>query len=102
MTQRRTRLSHARWLEHIYAQEASGLSSREYCLTHDLREGSFLSHRTRACRKNSTAGGGGFTEVRLGGGSGLRLSPVGAAWSLELDRGFDPETLRRFLGVLGA
>lgn len=103
MTERRKRMSHALWMEQINAQEASGLSVAEYCQSHNLTVASFVFHRSRARRKGTvSAEAGGFTEVRIGGGSGLRLSPSGGAWSLELDRDFDAETLRRFLGVLGA
>lgn len=103
MTERRKRMSHALWTEHLEAQEASGVSVADYCRVHDLSVASFAYHRSRARRAGSvTSDVAGFTEVRLGAGSGLRISPAGGAWSLELDRDFDAETLRRFLGVLGA
>jgi hypothetical protein len=103
MTERRKRMSHARWIEHLETQEASGVSVAEYCQSQNLAVASFMYHRSRARRAGGVSSAvSGFTEVRLGVGSGLRLSPAGGAWSLELDRDFDAVTLRRFLGVLGA
>jgi hypothetical protein len=103
MTERRKRMSHSHWIEHLETQEASGVSVAEYCRVHDLSVASFVYHRGRVRRAGAVSTDvAGFTEVRLGVGSGLRLSPAGGAWSLELDRDFDADTLRRFLRVLGA
>lgn len=102
MTHRRKRMKHAQWRTHIESQTVSGLSVEEYCQAHDLGAASFQHHLGRMRRESSgESGGGGFTELRRVG-VGLRVKGPGGAWTLELDPGFDAETLHRFLAVVGA
>lgn len=100
MTNRRKRMSHDEWIVIIEAQKTSGLPLDEYCKQHDLGKASFLYHRSRVRKTDESRDSkAGFTEIQTYG-SGLRLKGPGGAWTLELDPGFDPQVLRRFLGAL--
>jgi hypothetical protein len=97
MTTRRKRMSHAQWRGHIEAQKKSDLTVEAYCLSHDLGMASFHQHRSRMRKEQEhSPTSGGFVELRPAS-SGLKLLDPSGGWVLELEAGFDPATLQRFL-----
>jgi hypothetical protein len=68
MTERRKRMSHARWIEHLETQEASGVSVAEYCQSQNLAVASFMFHRLcPVLRKSGWESAAAFGSLRQAG-----------------------------------
>ncbi|MCB9658385.1 MAG: hypothetical protein H6726_12120 [Sandaracinaceae bacterium] len=103
------------WPDHVRAWRASGDTARAYCAAHGLNVNRLWSWSARmqdekkAARKIAKSGAGirmalvrptrpTVTATSVTRGTGVRLS-VGAV-RVEVERGFDEETLSRVLAVL--
>jgi len=84
------------WTDSVERQAASGMSGRAWCRENEVNLDRFYSWR----RKLAASSAGGFIKLRTGSEeAGIRIR-LGAEPSIEVDRGFDPATLRAVLAAL--
>ena len=97
-----TEARHNHWRTIIDNQAASGLNIAEYCRENHIRDSCFYTWRRKLREQQSFTGG--FVELKAGrlskAASGIRIQ-VDAKLAIEVDRGFDPFTLRAVLETLG-
>jgi len=91
------------WEDHLRAWQESGMSQAGYCRQHGLSDKSFLYWKKRHGRAGVSVS---LVEVpafqatpMLPGCRPLRLM-LGNRYGIEIERGFDEETLGRLLQVL--
>ena len=102
MMSREERVAHWRGLVEKHAE--SGLSATTFCRDHDLKREHFYRWRRRFRDRpirNSVSDG--FLELVPSSEqshSGVRLH-IGDGVSIEVERGFDPHTLRSVIEVVG-
>ena len=93
---------HIHWRTIIDTQAASGMNIAEYCRESQIRTSCFYTWRRKLREQQSLTGG--FVELKAGrlskAASGIRIS-LGGKLSLEVERGFDPFTLRAVVETLG-
>ena len=88
------------WRTIIENQTTSGMSIAEYCRDAQIRPGYFYRWRRRLSEQQPS---GGFLELVPGGlheaASGVRIH-LNARFAVEVQRGFDPSTLRTVVETL--
>ena len=91
------------WEHHVATWQTSGLSQMGYCREHGLSQKSFVYWKKRVSIDPATLS---LVELPLPGQipvypscTPLRLL-IGGRYCIEIDRGFDGETLRRVMEVL--
>jgi hypothetical protein len=87
------------WEHHLERWQGSGLSQAEYCRRHGLSAKTFGYHKRRIeksplCLVEVPLAAAVYTPPRP-----LRLT-VGLRYTIEIEAGFDSDTLRRLLEVL--
>lgn len=89
------------WEGHVHGWRSSGLTQAAYCREHGLRIKSFgyWKRKLTACAAPLT-----LVEVPVSAAifpfpKPIRLN-IGEKYRIEIERGFDSETLRRLIGVL--
>lgn len=91
----------AHWRTIIENQAASGMSIAGYCRDAQIRPSYFYTWRRRLTEQRPSAGG--FLELIPGrlteAASGIRIH-LGAQLSIEVERRFDPLTLRAVIEAL--
>jgi transposase-like protein len=91
----------AHWLAIIEKQAASGMSTAAYCRDTQIKPSNFYTWRRRLREQQPCPGG--FLELIPGtltdAASGIRIR-LGAKLAIEVDRGFDPFTLRAIVETL--
>ena len=88
------------WRAIIENQATSGVSIAAYCRNAQIKPSYFYTWRRRLKEQQSCAGG--FLELipgRLTAASGIRVH-LGARLAVEVERGFDPFTLRTVVETL--
>jgi hypothetical protein len=93
----------AHWRTLIEKQTESGLSGAAFCRQHHLKVSQFYRWHRRFRKDRDQGPSSGFMElVPLSGqtASGIRIH-IRDGVSIELDRGFDPLTLRNAIEALG-
>ena len=93
---KREKLSHERWCELIQEQAAGNQTVATFCQEQGITEHSFYRHK----RQMREAGGGGFKEIALKGGTGIRVVVDSDSSHIEVDRGFDAALLRDVMAAL--
>ena len=96
---------HAFWKTHVGAWEQSGIGQSEYCRRQELKIRVFGYWKRKLCRKVSDLT---FVPVAIKAtytprnqpGTALRLV-IGNNYGIEVGDGFNPDTLRGVLHVLG-
>ena len=90
------------WKEHVHGWQESGLSQKEYCRQNNLRENQLTYWKKRFATAESPVS---LVELNLSGPFSPNHSPLrlnlGNAFQIEVDRGFDPVTLKQLIYVLG-
>jgi hypothetical protein len=92
----------ARWQGLVAEQTQSGMSAAAFCKEKQLNLHGFYSWRRRFRAESAPQGTGSFLELVPSSkirDSGVRIC-LGERLSIELDRGFDPLTLRNAIDVL--
>jgi hypothetical protein len=92
----------AHWSTLIEKQTKSGLSAAAFCREHHINADRFYAWRRRLAPKQIPDPHGGFLQLiptSKGRESGIRVV-VDRAIAIELDRGFDPATLRAAVETL--
>lgn len=89
------------WERHVSQWRESGMSQMGYCRQEGLSHKSFVYWKKRVSGTNAVIS---LVELPLQSpehrvSSPLRLR-IGGLYCIEIERGFDAETLRRVLGVL--
>jgi hypothetical protein len=93
---KRERLSHERWCELIERQAAGNQTVATFCQEQGITEHSFYRHK----RRMREPGGGGFREIALTGGTGIRIVVDSDSSHIEVERGFDAVLLRDVMAAL--
>jgi transposase-like protein len=92
----------AHWRAIIENQATSGMSITAYCRDAQIKPSYFYTWRRRLKKQQPCSGG--FLELIPGSltvaASGIRIR-MGAKLSIEVERGFDPFTLRAVVETLG-
>ena len=92
------------WREKMAEYEKGDLTVREFCARDGLREVQFYYWR-RALKAGGKKKEGGFVELLspagANGGAGISIR-IDERLSIELERGFDAETLKAALRAMGA
>ncbi|MBW1735839.1 MAG: transposase [Deltaproteobacteria bacterium] len=93
------------WQRIIEQQEASGLSGAAFCREHQINPHAFYRWRRRLRTEQDSQGTqSGFYQLvpctSQSQGSGVHIH-LGQSLRIELDRGFDPFTLRTVLEAVG-
>ena len=91
------------WKEQVQLWQESGLSQKEYCRQNDLRENQLTYWKKRYIKTESSIS---LVELTLSGShfSSQNHSPLKVnlgEYQIEVDRGFDPVTLKQVIYVLG-
>jgi hypothetical protein len=92
----------AYWQDLVHAHRRSGLDVTSFCRDHQINRQRFYLWRQRVQTQAKEAGA--FLELvpsSRSGESGIRLR-LDPSLSIELDRGFDPATLKQVLAALQA
>jgi len=90
------------WRAIIESQATSGMSIAAYCRDSQIKQSYFYTWRRRLREQQSCAGGflelipGRLTEAAT---SGIRIR-LGGKFAIEVERGFDPFTLRAVVETL--
>lgn len=90
-------LSHEGWCELIGEQSAGEQTISAFCRERGLAQHSFYCHRRRMREEMSS---GGFQQISLSQGSGVRLMLDREGWRVEVRRGFDAACLREVVEAL--
>ena len=95
------------WKEQVQLWQESGLSQKEYCRQHNLRENQLTYWKKRYVKTESAVSlvelklsSSHCVSLNLSGRSALRLN-LGRGYQVEVDNGFDPVTLKQLIYVLG-
>ena len=94
---------YAHWREVVEKQKTSGLSIAEYCRNQQIRSNVFYAWRRRIQKRQVVKPG--FIELRSSASSvsgtdtGIRIVTA-TGFHIEVNRGFDPLTLRSVLACL--
>ncbi|MEJ2726881.1 MAG: hypothetical protein P8175_20055 [Deltaproteobacteria bacterium] len=97
---REERVTH--WQRRVQEQAQSGMSAAAFCKDHQINLQRFYSWRRRFMVQSDAQTTGGFLELVPSSkvhGSGIRIR-LDERLSIELDRGFDPSSLRNAIDVL--
>jgi transposase-like protein len=92
------------WQDLVNEHSRSGLSVTSFCQDHQINPQRFYLWRQRFQAQAQTPMTGAFLELvpsSRSGESGIRLR-LDPGLSIELDRGFDPATLKQVLAALRA
>ena len=90
---------HAHWREVLETQKTSGLSIADYCRSRDIRTNVFYAWRRRIQKRQMP--GSGFVELQSlvsDNDTGIRI--VSGNLCIEVQRNFDPTTLRSVVACL--
>jgi hypothetical protein len=91
------------WKKHVEAWRASGLSQAQYCRRHNLKVHCLVYWRKKFARKNQDPVS--FVQLKLPHDfqvtrpAAIKIA-VGRC-RIEIQRGFDPETLKQLIHTLG-
>jgi hypothetical protein len=91
-----------RWQGLVQAQSKSGMTAVAFCKENQLNLHGFYSWRRRFKAESAVKATGAFLELvpsSMVRESGIRIR-INERLSLELDRGFDPSTLRNAIDAL--
>jgi len=86
------------WGALVEAQQSSGQTIVGFCRERGIGVHRFHYHKRRIRQQVEDVG---FRQVRIRGGSGVRLVLESGEWQVEVDSGFDGRCLRQVLEVLG-
>jgi hypothetical protein len=95
----------AHWRRLVAKQTDSDLSAVAFCREHQINIHQFYKWRRRFRDKQATSGAPGFFELvpcsqpPQDSGSGIRIR-LGDTLSIEVERGFDPSTLRAVIEAI--
>jgi len=94
---------HIRWQSIIDNQAASGKNIADYCRDRHIRTSCFYTWRRKLRERQPVVRG--FIElkanIRNATASGIRIR-LGGKLAIEVDRGFDPFTLRAVVETVGS
>ncbi len=91
------------WKKHVEAWRASGLPQARYCRRHNLKVHRLVYWRKKFTRKTKEAVS--FVQIKLADDfQPLRAAAIKVAvgsFRIEVERGFDPDTLKQLIDTLG-
>jgi hypothetical protein len=86
------------WEQLVDEQSRSGQTIVAFCAERRIAESNFHYHKRRI-REGGESGG--FRQLKIRQGSGVRLVLESGKWQVAVDRGFDGRCLKQVLEVLG-